>query len=293
MLRINLDETSICVFQGRGKGNVFLTKQQRLRVCRRVTLAQRRTNYSHVGIACDDVEIQARLPQTLVGNCHTLPDGLGLAALRASLPANVFLERERSSWVNAGMMGRIVRRLAAALRPFMAERQPILLLDAHGAHIAAAVFDELRTAGIWVVIIPANMTWLLQPLDTHCFAQFKAFLRKACKVARVRSAIGEVGLAGFLRCVCDAIRSILEGRSWAHAFDNNGFGLAQIALSERVKAQLPWGQIAPAPSTKPSMAQLQCIFPRRAPIPWTIWPPPVVRALPLGPRLRRGLAGRG
>ena len=260
MLRINLDETSICLFQGRGKGNVFLTKEQRLRVCRRVTLAQRRTNYSHVGIACDDAAIQARLPQTLIGNYYTLPDGLGLAALRASLPANVFLERERGSWKNAGMMKRIVRRLAAALAPFMAERQPILLLDAFGAHIAAAVFDELRAAGIWVVVIPANMAWLLLPLDTHCFAQFKPSLRRAYKVARVHSASGAVELAEFLRCVCDAIRNILEDRPWAHAFVNNDLSSAQGALSERVRVQLPWVQIAPAQSTKPSVEQLQCIL---------------------------------
>ena len=80
--------------------------------------------------------------------------------------------------------------------------------------------------------------WLLQPLDTHGFAAYKAFLQKAYQRARIRSLNGVLDLAGFLRCVEQAIRNIFQGRSWGRAFDADGFGHQQADVSRRVRAAL-------------------------------------------------------
>ena len=69
-----------------------------------------------------------------------------------------------------------MRLLAATLAPFSATRQLILLFDAVPLHLADEVFDELRLRSIWFLVIPARVTWLLQPLDTHAFATHKRYL---------------------------------------------------------------------------------------------------------------------
>ena len=52
-LRVNLDETAICVFQGGGaKGNVFIDRSARAVL--HATRGQRRTYLTHVALFCDD-----------------------------------------------------------------------------------------------------------------------------------------------------------------------------------------------------------------------------------------------
>ena len=49
-----------------------------------------------------------------------------------------------------------------------------MIFDAVPLHLADEVMRELATAGIWYLVIPARLTWLLQPLDAHAFANMQA-----------------------------------------------------------------------------------------------------------------------
>jgi hypothetical protein len=228
--------------------------------------------------------IQPVLPQFFLGNERSIP-AADLQALRASCARNFFLERGRSAWVNVAAMRRILRFLRTALEPYMAERQPVLLLDALSVHINSVVLAECRAAGIIPVVIPAKLTWLLQPLDTHAFAAYKHRVRKAFMEARVRAADGNVSVAAFLGCVQQAIRSVLQGRLWAEAFDSNGFCTGQAGVSQRVMAELDLAAPLAVPSTPPSLEQLQRLLPAGSRVPAALCPV-VVRALHFGPRLR-------
>ena len=121
----------------------------------------------------------------------------------------------------------------------------------------SVVLAECRAAGIIPVVIPAKLTGLLQPLDTHAFAAYKHRVRKAFMEARVRAADGNVSVAAFLGCVQQAIRSVLQGRLWAEAFDSNGFCTGQARVSQRVMAELDFAAPLAVPSTPPSLEQLQ------------------------------------
>ena len=291
ILRLNLDETSLCLFQGKRKGNIFITKKEP-RAAQRVSLSLQRAYLSHIGIICDDPLIQPLLPQVVLGNGHIIPAGV-FAALRAGRAANVFLERERSSWNNTVVMRRVLRYLRQALGPYMRHVQPILLMDANGCHITPDVISLCRLLGIWPVVVPAKLTWLLQPLDTHGFAAYKACLRKTYQAARVRSLNGVLDLEGFLRCVEQAIREVFQGRLWARAFDGDGFGNQQADISRRVQTALELSAPVAAPSTRPTTSQLQSELPRGAVVPRSLLPcpPATVRAMPLGPRLRPPVYG--
>lgn len=289
MLRLNLDETALCMFQGKRKGNVFITKKAP-RPPRRVSQSKLRMYLSHVAFICDDPSIQPKLPHVIIGNVHTIPRAEYLD-LRLGCAGNIFLERLTSAWNNSFMMMRVVTYLHRALKPYMSQVQPILLMDTASCHFNSDVLALCRRFHIWVVAVPAKLTWLLQPLDTNGFAAYKARLRKAFQTSRIRSVHGQMDLAGFLRCVEQTIRSVLQGRRWAGAFDSNGFGNLQADVSRRVLAQLGWEAPLAAPSTKPSEEQLQIVFPKNLRALPDLWPnlaaPAVVRALPLPTRFPR------
>ena len=50
----------------------------------------------------------------------------------------------------------------------------ILLLDGHRCHLHESVLAHAKRWGIRLVYMPARMTGLLQPCDTHVFAKLKA-----------------------------------------------------------------------------------------------------------------------
>ena len=71
VFRMNMDETSICLYQGENKGNVFCHSHKRGHQdapLQRVSRARLRTCLSHVAFICDDVTMQTVMPQILIAN---------------------------------------------------------------------------------------------------------------------------------------------------------------------------------------------------------------------------------
>ena len=265
LLRINMDETAVCLFQGNAKGTVF-------RDCgppadgepvQNVTRSKRRTYITHVAFICDRAELQPLMPQVLIGNCATFLQR-DWAALLAGCPNNVWLVRQISSWNNSTLCARLVGLLAAALRPHLATLQPVLFLDAYRAHYNQRVVAACHAAGVWPIFVPAKLTWLLQPLDTHAFFAYKLRLMAEYQRRRAETADGQLNVREFLPCVYDAIRFVLQARRWDVAFDADGIGRRQAALSTYAQRQLQLEGPPDVPSTQPSEEQLRLCLPARA-----------------------------
>ena len=266
ILRVNLDETSVCLYQGAVKGTVFWRKRgapAEEEPVQRAGRAKRRTCMTHVALICDRSDIQPLLPQVVIGNCHTLLQR-DWAALVATCPGNVHLVRQQSAWNNRYLCARIVRMLAAALRPYFATVQPVLLMDAVKIHFHPVVLDACHRAGIWPVMIPPKLTWLLQPCDTHAFQLYKLQLKAAYQRRRVESPTGELTVKEFLPCIYGAIRHVLQGRRWDHAFDSDGFGRNQTALSPFVQRQVQLESPLRVLHGEPSPDQLKLCLPARS-----------------------------
>ena len=230
---------------------------------------------THIGIVCDRSGVQAALPQFLVANERTLK-ARSLAALAGACPPNVTLLRQTSAWNNTALTRRVVRAVAAAIarqRESLGDVQVVLFMDCAKIHLHASVLRACKAAGVWLIVIPPHTTGHLQPLDTHVFALFKSWLIHAYQEARTRSrsANGDLDMDEFLPCVYDAIRSVLEGRTWADAFAQDGFGARQSALCESLKRRLGLEQPAHVPVARPSDAQLQVLFPRRWKVPTALY----------------------
>ena len=260
ILRVNMDETSICAFQGGGKGNVFLSKKHRVR--QNIKAGTRRTYLTHVAFICDDLDAQKLLPQVLIANSHTISDAQ-LSELRRTCPPNVRILRKPSAWVNAEVCAHIVWVLTEQLASLAGAIQIVLFFDAYKAHYGRAVVETCVRRRVWPLLVPAKKTWLLQPLDTHAFFAYKVHVQRAYQLARIRAADGVVGLSDLLGAVYMAIKTVLEGRSWADAFDRNGFSHSQTRLSTRVTSWLQLGTPVCVSSVRPNEEQLRMCFPRR------------------------------
>ncbi len=99
-VRLNMDDTTVCLFQGGGRGSIF--DVDGLRACQSVSRDKTRRNITHIAFICDDPAIQRVLPQVLVANEHTflVRDN---AALLGGVPPNVTLQRRKSAWNNKAM----------------------------------------------------------------------------------------------------------------------------------------------------------------------------------------------
>lgn len=268
-----MDETSVCLFQGDGKGTVFANKRQPGgQPVQKVAKSKRRCCLTHVGLICDNPTIQAVLPQVIVGNFRTFLASQ-LAELQANCPGNVTLIRQKSAWNNSKLCAKIIRWLGKALAPYKGQWQPILLFDAARLHLSKKVFRACSAAGVWPVVVPAKTTWLLQPLDVDAFQQYKAHLKRAYQKARA-SAGGDLSVGQFLGCVYATIRRTLQGRLWARTFDKVGFGASQAKLSSFVERQLQLQGPVCIPALRPSEEQVAHCFPKGAALPMaTLFPP--------------------
>ena len=144
-----------------------------------------------------------------------------MAAIQPHLPDNVYVKRLKEGWNNHEEHVILVRLLGLILEPLFERYQPVLIFDASPLHIHDDVMAELAARSIWYLVIPARLTWLLQPLDTHGFAKYKRHLEQRFQDSLASSA-GRSVREHMVRLVVDTIRAVLQGNCWAGAFASNG-----------------------------------------------------------------------
>ena len=211
---LNLDETSISYsFHGaKGYLSKHLLKSGRAKT--RIRKKELRGSVSHVAIIADRPEVQKRLPQVFIGNTHCFTLGL-MAEVVGTTPEFVHLFRRKSSWNNIENMISVLELLAAALAHFP-DLQPILALDTVRCHIAPRILSKAAELKLWIAPVPAGLTYLLQPLDVSCFAQYKAFLRSAYRIARM--ATGALSARQWIMLLFQVCTDFLNSTPWAPAF---------------------------------------------------------------------------
>ena len=93
----------------------------------------------------------------------------------------------------------------------------------------------------------------------------KAHLREGCQKAKAAHGSADLLIEQFIPCLCDTIRSILQGKRWAAAFDRDGFGKAQCEISSFVKKQLAIEGEGPLrlPATQPTIGAARLVFPQK------------------------------
>ena len=276
-LHVNLDETHVRVRSAPLRGHGVDVKQRVRPLAPPVqaaTRAETRAGFTRVALICDDPALQPVLPQVLLVSERLLSRAQH-RELMQELPANIILLRTKNGWNNSQLLQRHVKVLGDLLRVHAAERPCFLCMDAARIHLAPAVLRACWRQRIRFLLIPAQMTGLLQPCDTRVFSLYKGKVAEVVQDSIAREPGRRVGLVDSIQAVCCAIREVMEGRPWSRAFDASGLRGNQDAVASSVLHALELAAIPPIPSTQPSAADLTPAFPRRCAVPCALlWLPP-------------------
>jgi len=98
----------------------------------------------------------------------------------------------------------------------------VLLLDAAPVHLSQRILQIAGDNGIQLAYIPARLTWLLQPLDTHAFANLKRRIRKQHADMCIASPTGAVSRDNTIRQQHRAILEELSEKTWGSAMERVG-----------------------------------------------------------------------
>ena len=164
--------------------------------------------------------------------------------------------------MNAVMMKFLYRVVAERLAHLRDSHQIIFTTDTCKCHITK---DTLACCGrhkMWPHLIPAKMTWALQPLDTHVFSKFKSTLATTWQRLQVaQSTPSKVEWASMIKAVVQTTQDVLCGEPWVRAFNHTGVSGEMHLVSPHVLAKIGLSEAPVLETRLPSAAQLQAIFP--------------------------------
>ena len=136
----------------------------------KVALADRRAAITHVALTTENHNVQAYLPQVLLGSKRLLTKKV-MAAVTKAGPVTVVADK--SSWNTSAKMVKILGMLADVLAAKAPGRQAVLLLDCAKLRLTKGVLKKARACDIMLVPISASTTAFLQPLDSRILAVTK------------------------------------------------------------------------------------------------------------------------
>jgi hypothetical protein len=269
-LHINYDETCIRLHQHPGRGFLVDVARAAKKTARSLTheetKSQLRGSITHVAMICDDADVQKLLPQFVLIANH-LMSAEQCTVLRDSAPSWIKYMRAKSSWMNSTVMVTVVKTLAECLADVLPHRTIYIFGDAYRAHLTKEVWKAFGRCGMRHCLIPAKLTWILQPCDTHLFASFKSRLASQCQQMICASADGKLTMPMLLDALQSVMLDTLHGKSWSAAFRQTGLVGRQTHVSRRVVDKLGAQQRPDVNSEIPSLMQLQACFPRNSTVP--------------------------
>ena len=215
---------------------------------------------------CDDDHLQKKLPQILVLSKAIARKSV-LDDIRSILPSNILLWTRDRAWTTSELMVQVIKNIHGALRSDLVGRQVIFSSDVYRAHITTEVWRAMGRVNFFYFLIPAKMTWALQPCDTHVFALFKRHLGEATQSAAVSCDSGQVPLKSLVQIVCQVLEDVVRNKSWSNAFGDLGLLGNQLTVSRSVMEKLSLAAVQDAGHDLPSLTMLQDIWPAGSTIP--------------------------
>ena len=264
LLFLNFDETNVLYTPECPEGCIgakgYWKGKHPARPHRRVQPDKRRATFTYCAIIADQPAVQATLPHFLLSSAARMPRQCFWAYM--ALPkTKLQLLRGKSSWVTSDDLVSMLKSLRTCLAPWMAEYQPVLLLDVAGAHLPKHVMGAARKLGLQLVYCPSSTTALVQPLDVYAFAPFKLWLKRQYQEQRQAEPDGQPSLLAWLFHVSQAPKCFFAAQKWQHSFA--GIGTSQVCqLHSRLAEFMHRPNALPAP-VKPKAEDFAVVWPKR------------------------------
>ena len=163
-----------------------------------------RASMSLICFVCDNIAVQQVLPQILVVSTRHAPQYMQ-AAIRAAVSPPVLVWFLASSWMTATLMTSVLDVLHRCLEPWHGSHQVLLCTDAYKAHVAVKVWEKAATRQMLYFVVPAKMTWALQPCDTHVFASLKNRFAQELQTRLVASTNGKTSVCLVVAAIDEAV----------------------------------------------------------------------------------------
>ena len=218
---VNIDETSIAKGLAPRKGYLlFNVTTKRSSVKALVRSRDTRAHSTFLAAITDEAALQQHLPQFLIPHQKRL--SRAEKTLLATLAGPLVWVQDATGWMKSQTLKGLITIIRRKVRLHCPGKSLILVLDTAPCHRERSVLNHCSHLGIHVLFIPAKLTWLLQPLDTHVFAMFKQRYFETLLQQRQRSTDGTNSGTDWIEALRVASTEILTGRNWVHAFGCNG-----------------------------------------------------------------------
>ena len=246
---LNVDETSVNALVQTGHGYVSHGAQRRGRGHRRRFHPIDRTDIKTtlMGVICDQSGLQPYLPQVFMPkytqNAHP-PLWARAQYARQGFPFQYWHGTSGGTtpftfkqWANA---------LRSAVHSFDPDIWILMIMDCCSSHLDLRTANHLARLGFLTAIIPAKLTWLLQPLDVYVYADLKRVLRQLL-AERTHRPLEEVDVAGaWITPTAAAVKAVVVQTDWTDHFARLGAGLGVEPLRDELRRYVQDEALHPA-----------------------------------------------
>ena len=244
---LNMDETSVQHEYVQKKGMVVQDAPQRRAAgdgfFMPMKIAGTRSHTTMVAFICNNDFMQPHLPQFVLPNKNimTMQDWAAYGAL----PFPVHVMKESNGWVDADIMMRMLTIVRRSIRQFFPSTPIVLLLDSASQHLSNAVLAKARMLNVILLLVPGQLTWLLQPLDVEVFRTFKEVLRTLQFHAREEHEAGLLPVTQRVAALQAAIEQVLINGAFAQVFEKCGYTDHNRILHKKIKQYIAAPHEAP------------------------------------------------
>ena len=267
---MNLDETAIyrCAMKARGYISKSRCEHTGRVPARFVNKSLQRGTATHVSIITHRTDLQGVLPQFVLLNQRTFK----VSDLPEGNTSGLQFWRGETAWNTAAKMVRILEAIACKLADKTGTLQPVILLDMAPCHIDHQVIAAANRLGLWLLYVPARLTYLLQPLDVAAFCRFKQHLNSLF-LAR-QDTTGTLKTSDWIRTLCTLGKTFWRGTPWKSTFQAVGLFGKQTDLIEEIRC-MGLLRKKDGPTAMPTEEELQTIWPRKKNVPFgsLLWLP--------------------
>jgi hypothetical protein len=251
---INMDETAVRHEYNSKAGNVIGLGRRvcsRARWCEeRIAVSETRAHCTLVAFVTNHAPLQQHLPQIFLPSSAKRPLTAAEDAKFTSLAAPMETWRGTGGWITAEIMMRLLTRIRQAVRAQMGMVKILLWLDAATQHVSVDVLNHAARLQIYMLLVPASLTWLMQPLDVYVFSKFKGLLRELQRTGRKNAPDAKLPPNEWITLTGEAVQRLLVHTDWSHAFGKLGMGPAGHILNQRLAPyMLPAAELVPGPPT--------------------------------------------
>ena len=241
---LNLEETAIERVIPHRRGHVLSSSSRggaRDQMHERITRGESHGHLTLVACVAADADLQRRCPQFVLTKDASLT--ARERARMSALASPIQWFSGTSGWVTKENFPAIL----TALRRFLRQRRPgfeyVIVLDCAAQHVANDVLAHAARLGLHLLFVPARLTFLLQPLDTHVFSTLKLQLHREQLRARSGAAQGGLGPLEWIAILERTVTQVLVMRDWSRSFADNGVTgrpeLARPRILEQAGVVLP------------------------------------------------------